>query len=412
MKWTDDPKSPLKLKPDDIEKQSGKSLYQYAKEVPAMKAPAIWFPHTIHGISTSDILIDDTGNNFGPFDGQMFVGDQGHSKIMRVFMEKINGVYQGATFPFKDGFSSGILRMIWGSDASMFVGMTSRGWASTGKENFGLQRLVWTGKAPFEMKTIKAQEDGFELEFTKPVDKNLGSKVSNYSITTFTYHYHNTYGSPVVDQQNGKIQKAEVSADGLKVKLIVHGMKLGYIHQVKLGDLLSRSGDALLHDVGYYTLNEVPGGVLKSPEVPAIVKPGGNAVQPKRTTEMPVTWLDGPDRNIEIGTKPGLLYDIDELTVQRGSKVKLTFNNNDDMLHNLVIVKQGEDTADKVGEMAIDLGIDGTNLNYVPDSELVLYHTGILQPGRIRVNICSSSLASWRILDCVYIPRAFKDNAD
>ena len=86
--WTDDEKSPLKLKMEDIEREPGISLYEYSKKVPQMKAPAIWFPHTILGISTSDILYDTTGGNFGPFEGQLFVGDQGHSKIMRVFMEK------------------------------------------------------------------------------------------------------------------------------------------------------------------------------------------------------------------------------------------------------------------------------------------------------------------------------------
>ena len=43
----------------------------------------------------------------GPFEGQMMVGDQGHSKIMRVFQEKVNGVYQGVCFPFREGFASG-----------------------------------------------------------------------------------------------------------------------------------------------------------------------------------------------------------------------------------------------------------------------------------------------------------------
>src|SRR5690606_26048918 len=168
LRWTDDPKSPIKgLKFEDIEKESGLTLYEYAKKVPQIKVPAVWFPHTILGISTSDILYDTVGGAFGPFEGQLFVGDQGHSKIMRVFMEKVNGVYQGAAFGFREGFSSGILRMIWGSDNSMFVGMTSRGWASTGKADYGLQRLKWTGKMPFEIKTMKAQPDGFVLEFTK-----------------------------------------------------------------------------------------------------------------------------------------------------------------------------------------------------------------------------------------------------
>ncbi len=378
--WSGEPNSPLKLKMEDIEEQSGMSLYEYAKKVPELKAPAIWFPHTILGISTSDILYDTTEGKFGPFEGQMFVGDQGHSKIMRVFMEKVNGVYQGAAFPFVEGFSSGILRMIWGSDRSMFVGMTSRGWSSTGKEMYGLQRLVWNGKIPFEIKTMKAQDDGFLLEFTKPVNKTLAKNIDSYQITSFNYKYHNTYGSPIVDQQKGVVEKAEVSENGLSVKLKVHGMRLGFIHQLKIPDLKSTVGDKLLHDTGYYTLNEVPGGQLKSPATENMTKALKGIVQEKRVNEMPLNWTEGPDQKVAIGTKPGLKYDIEELVLEPGKKIELTFNNNDDMLHNLVITQKGEETVDKVAGMALQLGLDGADLNYVPDSDLIIVHTGILQP--------------------------------
>ena len=380
LRWTDDPRSPLQLKQDDIEKKSGLSLYEYAKKVPELKAPAIWFPHTILGISTSDILFDTTSGRFGPFEGQIFIGDQGHSKIMRVFMEKVNGVYQGATFPFRDGFSSGILRMIWGSDASMFVGMTSRGWASTGKEPYGIQRLEWTGKIPFEIKTMKALDDGFELEFTKPIAIKIAEKPSTFQITTFNYKYHDTYGSPIVDQQKAMVNKVEVARDGLSAKLTVHGMRLGFIHQLKATDLRSKTGEPLLHDTGYYTLNEVPGGILKSPKTLRMSESAKRINQPKRVNQMPLTWVDGPDKRLVVGTKPGLKYDVSELVIKRNSRIELTFNNSDDMLHNLVITKKGEDSADKVGKMALALGLDGPDLNYVPDTELVLYHTGILQP--------------------------------
>ena len=380
LKWTTDPKSPLTLKPEDIEKQSGLSLYEYAKKVPNLKAPAIWFPHTILGISTSDMLIDTTANNFGPFKGQMFVGDQGHSKIMRVAMEKVNGVYQGATFPFVEGFSSGILRMIWGTDNSMFVGMTARGWGSTGGQEYGLQRLVWTGKTPFEIKTIKAHDDGFLVEFTKPVNKKLAAQTSSYDLTSFNYHYHNTYGSPIVDPQPGMIQSADVSDDGLSVKLTVHGMRLGFIHQLKALGVKSNTGESLLHNAGFYTLNEVPGGVLNSPPTHAMSATESTIDQPKRMNRMPVSWLNGPDTKLEMGTVPGLKFDTKEITVNSNEKIQLTFNNNDDMLHNLVVLQSGEDNADKIGQMALDLGLDGANMNYVPDSDMVMVHTGVIQP--------------------------------
>lgn len=377
--WTGDPKSPLKLKKEDIEEESGLSLYEYSKKVPELKAPAIWLPHTILGISTSDMIYDTTKGKFGPFEGQMFVGDQGHSKIMRVYMEKVNGVYQGAVFPFVEGFSSGILRMLWGSDNSMFVGMTSRGWSSTGKKMFGLQRLKWNGKVPFEVKTMKAEDDGFLLEFTKPINKKMGTDVSSYQITTFNYLYHNTYGSPIVDQQKAVVTNADVSDDGLAVRLKVDGMKLGFIHQLKVVDLKTNKGESLLHDTGYYTLNEVPGGTLKSKQIESKTGKDG-LVQPKRINEMPLTWVNGPDEKIVISTKPGLKYDITELKLKRKSKVEITFSNNDDMLHNLVITERGEESVTKVGDLALHLGLDGADLNYVPDTDLVLVHTGIVQP--------------------------------
>ncbi|MFT6935343.1 MAG: azurin [Maribacter sp.] len=378
--WTGEPNSPLKLKMQDIEEQSGMSLYEYSKKVPELKAPAIWFPHTILGISTSDILYDTTGGKFGPFEGQLFVGDQGHSKVMRVYMEKINGVYQGAAFNFVEGFSSGILRMIWGSDTSMFVGMTSRGWASTGKENYGLQRLVWSGKTPFEIKTIKAQDDGFILEFTKPVNKGMAENPSAYKVTSFNYKYHNTYGSPIVDQQKAIVNTVALAVDGLSAKLKIDGMRLGFIHQIKVANLKAQTGEKLLHDTGYYTLNEVPGGMLKSKPTKKMEAAKG-VVQYKRTNEMPLTWVNGVDRKIGIGTKPGLKYDVTELVVERNQKIELTFNNNDDMLHNLVITQMGIESVDKVGDMALKLGLDGADLNYVPDTDLVLSHTGIVEPG-------------------------------
>ncbi|NQY08135.1 MAG: auracyanin family protein [Flavobacteriales bacterium] len=380
LKWTDHPQSPLKLKPEDIDGESGLTLFEYAKDIPEFKIPAIWFPHGIQGVSTSDILLDNTKGKFGPFEGQMFIGDQGSSKIMRVALEKVNGVYQGVSFPFVEGFSSGVLRMIWSNDNSMFVGMTSRGWASTGGGNYGLQRLVWTGKTPFEMKTIKAQADGFVIEFTKPVNKELASKTSSYEIVSFNYKYQERYGSPIIEEEEAMIHMATVAEDGMSVKLMVHGMRLGYIHQIKAKGVQSKTNESLLHIEGYYTLNEVPGGTLKSPSM-TMSGDVKTKKQKKLVNRMPMEWNGKPDYEFKVGTVPGMKFDFEELEVKPAYWVQLTFDNVDDMLHNLVILSSGKkEDADKVGTMAIELGLKGPELNYVPDTDLVLFHTGILQP--------------------------------
>jgi azurin len=94
--------------------------------------------------------------------------------------------------------------------------------------------------------------------------------------------------------------------------------------------------------------------------------------------KMPADWANGPDQTITVGTKPGLKFDLSQITVKAGSRVKLTFNNNDDMLHNFVDTLPGEATP--VGEMAIKLGLDGAKMDYIPKTPKVLYHTAQLQP--------------------------------
>lgn len=394
--WSHLPGSTVRLKKGDIP-DTGEPKYEVAKRVPGLKTPSVWFPHTILGISTSGILNYDSQGKMGPFEGQLLVGDQGQSKIMRVYLEKVKGVYQGAVFPFREGFSSGILRLNWGSDGSMFVGMTSRGWGSTGREKYGLQRMVWNGKMPFEMKTIQARPDGFEIEFTQPVDEQSARDAASYRISSFTYKYHHNYGSPVINQGSCPIKAIAVSADRLKVRLVVDSLRLGYIHEIKAEGVLSAERNTLLHNFGYYTLNQLPDGEKLSitsenrvkatasqhahtmkPEAAKTPAKASKSVDPKYVTLQPASWTKGPDRSIVIGTRPGLKFDVETITVKAGSKVKLLFNNNDDMLHNLVITKPG--AADNVGEAATKLGLNGEKSGFVPSTADVLFHTRLLGP--------------------------------
>ncbi|GAB3034245.1 plastocyanin/azurin family copper-binding protein [Spirosoma pulveris] len=398
LRWSGEPGSPLSLKPEEVP-STGKPMFEVAKTVKELKVPAVWFPHTLMGISTSDFKEDTTKGAFGPFAGQLFVGDQGHSKIMRVALEKVNGEWQGACFPFREGFQSGIIRTVWGQDGSMFVGMTSRGWAATGKDPYGIQRLVWTGKMPFEMKTITSKPDGFEVTFTAPVDRKTAESPESYSLNSFTYKYHRTYGSPIENARPVPIRGVVVAPDGMSARIVADTvLREGYIHEVKAEGVRSASGMPLLHSVGYYTLNAIaPGEKLTLParavamakhdhaemmaaEKKAAVTTSKNvkSVNAKRTVTMPADWANGADQTLTVGTKPGLKFDTDKLEVKAGSRIKLVFNNNDDMLHNFVITKPG--AANAVGDAALRLNLNGPKMNYVPATSNVLYHTNILQP--------------------------------
>jgi cytochrome c551/c552 len=259
LKWAKEPNSPFRLTLEEIQ-DNGAPMYEAAAKVKNLKLPAVWFPHAIMGISTSDVLQDTTRGKFSPFPGQYFVADQGQSKIMRMGLEKVNGVYQGFCINYREGFQSGILRERFGLDGSMFVGMTSRGWGSTGKDDFGLQRLIWNGQMPFELQDIQARPDGFELSFTQAVDVNSVKKAASYALRSYIYKYQHQYGSPIIELKPLKISGIEVSADKRKVRLVIDGLRQYFIHEFKLEGIRNESGDPLLHETAYYTLNQIPSG--------------------------------------------------------------------------------------------------------------------------------------------------------
>ena len=259
IKWAKEPNSPFKLTLEEIPDNS-QPMFEAAKKVKNLKLPAVWFPHAIMGISTSDIIQDTTKGKFSPFPGQYFVADQGQSKVMRVFMEKVNGVYQGFCINYREGFQSGILRERFGLDGSMFVGMTSRGWGSTGKDNFGLQRLVWNGLTPFEINTIHAKSDGFEISFTQAVDVKSVKNAASYALRSYIYEYHHQYGSPIINVKDIKIKGISVSPDKKSVRISLDGIRQFYIHEFILKGILNEEGEPLLHETAYYTLNQIPAG--------------------------------------------------------------------------------------------------------------------------------------------------------
>jgi cytochrome c551/c552 len=248
------------VKPENIVNEKFVSEYELKKAIPELQLPAVWLPHGILGISNSEIVKIPEGT-WGPFSGQLLVGDQGMSKISRVFMEKIGGEYQGAAIEFRSGFQSGIVRMAWAKDGSLFAGETARGWGSAGEAAQGLQRLVWNGKIPFEMRAVRAMPDGFEIEFTKPADRKYAEDIASYNVESFIYKYHSVYGSPPVNNQKLAIKGIKLSADALKARIVVDGLRPYYIHTITLNGVRdAENAFSLVHPTAYYTLNRIPEG--------------------------------------------------------------------------------------------------------------------------------------------------------
>lgn len=243
--------------PKPTEPESGSRIHIEAAKIPELIPTTIMFPYNKMGKSASGIACDTTGGKFGPFENQLFVADQSQSRLMRVDLEEVDGVWQGACFPFVKGFASGNVGVEMDDSGCIFVGGTNRGWGSVGPKPFAVERLDWTGKVPFEIKTMRLQNNGFKLTFTQPVEVESARSIASYELSTYTYEYRSQYGSPEVDATTPTIKETIVSADGLSVQLLVDGLQLGHVHELKSLGVRNREGHPLLHAGAYYTLNRM-----------------------------------------------------------------------------------------------------------------------------------------------------------
>jgi len=218
------------------------------------KRPAILFPQNDMGGSVAEPLFDLTEGKFGPYAGQMFVAEWTYPRIHRVDLEVVDGEYQGATFPFvyQNGLRMANNRMALSPGGrDLYLAQTSRIWGSIE----GLQRITWTGRVPMDILSMKLTTSGFDLTFTKPADPRTASEPSAYSMTHYYYLYHSTYGSPKTDETPVKIEKVELSADGLRARLTVDELIPGRVYDLRPSGIQAADGEPLATTIAAYTLN-------------------------------------------------------------------------------------------------------------------------------------------------------------
>jgi hypothetical protein len=184
----------------------------------------------------------------GPFAGQLLYGDVTFGGIQRVFLEKVNGDWQGAVMLFSAGFRSGIGRLLLGPDGSIYAGgqtggtvQSSGNWCWGGGGGVGALtadkiggncnvqydffKLVPKDTVVFDLLAVRARVNGFELQFTKKVGPSAGVS-SNYALTTWTDNLSSqTYGGG--NQQgstNVSVSSVRISPDSMRVFLQLASM--------------------------------------------------------------------------------------------------------------------------------------------------------------------------------------------
>ena len=217
------------------------------------------FPHLSMAHSPTQIVPDLTGGKFGPFGGQLFVGEMDFSRLLRVMLDTVGGQLQGSCIPFFDkaGLKIGNNRLAFSPDGSLWLGMTDHGWV--GDE--GIQVLRYKGKTagvPLDLLAMHLTDTGFELTFTQPVDEATARNLANYACRRYYYKYHAAYGSPETDSQPVLVTNTTLSPDRKTVSLTLDKLMPGYVYEFTLGDIRSGNGTKkVVNRQVFYTLNRL-----------------------------------------------------------------------------------------------------------------------------------------------------------
>jgi glucose/arabinose dehydrogenase len=218
------------------------------------RAPAaVWFPQGSIANSPTQMIRIPSSPAWGPFGGQMLIGEMNAPKLLRVTLEEVDGRWQGACYPFlhSEKIKRGLHRLAFQGD-TLWVGRTHLSWA--GGEH--LAQIRPTGNLPFDPVEVKAVAGGFEVRFSHPVD-SAAADAQVWKIRRYTFNYGSAYGSPELQSENLLVESVALAADGLSARLALPGLVEDFVYDFDMSGVRSSSGDAPLNGRAVYTLRRL-----------------------------------------------------------------------------------------------------------------------------------------------------------
>jgi glucose/arabinose dehydrogenase len=217
---------------------------------------AVLLPHAEFNRSASEAI--EVSEKFGPFVGQLLIPDNNGTRMSRIMLDKVQGKYQGSCTHFINGspLRSGGNRAVFTNDGkTLYIGHTVRGWGTPAE---GLTRITYHGKVPFDVKHIRLNEHGFQLEFTLPIVKN-SVRLEDFSVLSYRYEDKWLYGGDKLDKREEKVSSVR-SVDADSIELNIEKLEAGRVYEIQIyqdSKLKCETGEPLLNKVFCYTLNQL-----------------------------------------------------------------------------------------------------------------------------------------------------------
>lgn len=219
--------------------------------------PVVWLPQNEIGNSPSE----PAPLNVGPYQNQMIHGEVTHGGIKRVFAERVDGRLQGAVFRFSQGLEAGVNRLVWDANGDLIVGGVGNpgNWSHVGRGWFGLQRLRYNNTSVFEMLSVSARSDGFEITFTEPLKQGQNVSAKDFEISQWYYLPTEKYGGPKLDKAPLAVTAFSLSEDRTRAQFKLAGLKAGHVVYFRIvNPFISEDNHSLWSTEAWYTLNALP----------------------------------------------------------------------------------------------------------------------------------------------------------
>lgn len=236
---------------------------------PPFVPAAIEIPHpwtrSVNGIcfldTPADLQKKVGGPRFGPFEGHLLGCEFDSRRLVRMSLEQVAGVYQGAVYPLSaepapgaETFEGPVVCAV-APDGDIYIGnLRDSGWGA-GANTGSLVRLRWLDQLPTGIAEVRAAPGGFTITFTGEVDPALAADPVNYAISSLRRIPTPAYGGPDQDRRVDKVKSVAVSADRRHVTLALDNLREGFVYEFRLRSLVR--GAKFFPDEAYYTLRKL-----------------------------------------------------------------------------------------------------------------------------------------------------------
>lgn len=237
---------------------------------PPLTPPAINIPHpwtrSVNGIcflETPTALREQAGPLYGPYEGHLIGCEYDTRRLIRMSIDNVNGWVQGAAYPFAEATSDtskglqGPINCGIAPDGDIYIAnIRDSGWGGANNTGSIVRMNPNPNSLPTGIAEVSAIRGGFQITFTRPVNRKQGANPDNYNIVSATRKSTPAYGGDDIHRRGEAIQQISLAPDAQSVTIQLEDLREGYVYEFRLKNLVSAS-ETFYPAEAYYSLTRI-----------------------------------------------------------------------------------------------------------------------------------------------------------